>query len=150
MFVVWPTCLALEKKTEGVRTETEVKDEHKNSVSEKKKHAGREGGCMAIHFLIVNFNQAWARPGIQNTKTPHSSPHTHTHTHRLLFPTLLISTEQVSTATQQRVRGQMGCRVGWTGVWMWVHLDEWPDIIRHQSYTTSGMRNKALNAGLVS
>lgn len=59
MFVVWTTCLALEKKTEGGRTETKVKDEHKNSGVSEKRHAGREGeGYSHPPFLIVNFNQA--------------------------------------------------------------------------------------------
>lgn len=91
--------------------------------------------------LFMDLNQPWDWSRIPNTDTsPYlllvGSPH-------LSIPALLISTEQVSKATLQEVRGQVWCRAGRVCVWTCVHLDEWHEIIRYQSDTTSGVRDRA-------
>lgn len=139
------------EKNENEREQTEwyerggvCKTQRKDSEGWERREALRRS--RPPHSLFMDLNQPWDWPGIPNTDpSPYllqpfhflmGSPH-------LFIPALLIPTEQVSQATPQEVRGQVCSRVGWVGVWTWVHLDEWPDIIRYQSYTTSGVRDRA-------
>lgn len=144
MFVVWTICLAPEQRKDRDRGEQRVVKEEKRGGEPKqgdRKDIGGGGGAgwrsWPTLSVFMEINHPWDGPRIRNMDISPPPPLT-----EFFLPSLLISMEQVSTATLQEVRGQVWCRVGWLGIWMWVHLDEWPDIIRYQSYTTSGVKDR--------